>query len=419
MPGAIILDDLTEPRHTPQAREILAAVAELPLEISSEAVISSARSQCDAPLYEEPGFLRRMGFYIDSVNGVKNLSPMGRMTTLNFIVTALVQRSRLEALYAAYPEIDQVEIKRPLIIAGLPRSGTTNMLNLIAADTRLRSLRYWESLEPIPSRAARLGEVADQRRHNCAAQLENVNAIMPLFSSMHDLQVESIHEEVELQWLDFGSMLCATVVHVPGWFDWYLANRRLEHYQFLKRVLKALQWLRGPRRWVLKSPQHLAFLPELTETFPDATYVVTHRDPVSIFTSWINLTAYSARMRMEPVDLEDIAAHARSIQDSLLQGLVRDVAVLPEERTRHVQFQDFMANDLAILAEIHELAGIGLDPASRAAIEHYIATHPRGRAGKVRYDLEGQFGIRREDLYRQFSYYMNAFPVQREADSHD
>lgn len=417
MPQTITLDDLASPRHTAEARQILAEVAQLPVEISSEAVIAGALEKCDVPLYREADFLRRMDAYIRAVARQPDLSPLGKITLLNYIVNALVQRSRLEALYTAHPEIEQQEIRRPLIIAGLPRSGTTNLLNMIAADPRLRSLRYWESLEPIPSRQTLAGQASDDRQRNCAAQLDTINAVMPRFSSMHDLRVDSIHEEVELQWLDFGSLLCATVADVPEWLDWFLVNRRTQHYRFLKRVLKALQWLRSPEQWVLKSPQHLAFLPQLVETFPDATFVVTHRDPVSVFTSWISMSAYTARMHWQRIDLQRVEAHARRIQDPLLRGLVRDRAVLPPERTRHVYFQDFMANQMPILEQIYELAGIGLDPTARAAIEDYLATHPRGWAGAVRYDLEGQFGIRREDLYRHYAYYLEAFPVQREAEN--
>ncbi len=417
MSKRVVLEDLSDPKHTPAAEEILAMVAELPIEISVESVLKQAREQSDVPLYEEADFLQRMGDYIENVNLESKLSQMGKITAFNFIVNAVVQRSRLEALYLAHPEIDEIEIVRPLIIAGLPRSGTTNMLNLIAADDRLRSLRYWESLEPIPSQATLSGEGSDDRYDNCVNQLATMNSMMPLFSSMHDLQVESIHEEIELQWLDFGTMMCGTVVDVPNWFDWYIGNRRQEHYDFLKRVLKALQWLRGPQQWVLKSPQHLAFLPELVQTFPDATFVVTHRDPVSIFTSWITMLAYTSRMRLDPVDLGDIVAHARRIQDSLLQGLVRDAQVLPEAQTKHVYFHEYMADNMGVLGEIYDLAGIGLDAAARAAIDQYIEDHPRGRSGKVEYDLEGQFGIQREDLYRDFAYYLDAFPVQREAEN--
>ncbi len=417
MTETFILDDLAEPQHTPQAKEIMALVAELPLEISVDAVLAQAREQCDVALFEAPEFIERMRFFIEHVHRDTGLSAMGTMTVFNFIVNAVVQRSRLEALYQAHPEIEDVEIKRPLIIAGLPRSGTTNMLNLIAADDRLRSLRYWESLEPIPSLATQGGQVSDDRYGNCVAQLDTLNAMMPRFSAMHDLQVESIHEEIELQWLDFGSMMCGTVVNIPEWFDWYLGNRRQEHYDFLKRVLKALQWLRGPEQWVLKSPAHLAFLPELYQTFPDATFVVTHRDPVSIFTSWVTMNAYASRMRYDEVDLASVVEHGRQIQDCLLQGLVKDIAMLPEAQTKHVYFHEYMADNMGMLTDIYNLAGIGMEESARASIEHYIETHPRGRSGSVQYDLEGQFGLSRQQLYKDFEYYTDVFPVRLEAEN--
>jgi hypothetical protein len=201
---------------------------------------------------------------------------------------------------------------------------------------------------------------------------------------------------------------------LTAWMEGYFAEDQRPHYAFLKRALKALQFLDPKERWVLKSPQHLGWIPALVETFPDATIVCTHRDPVSVFTSWITMTAYAARMSRDPVILDEIVPHARLLQKRLLDGLVRDRDALPKERTEHVYFHEFMADDRGTLARIYERAGLEMSPGTVAEIDHYIDTHPRGRHGKVVYDLEGDFGISREETYAYFANYMEAFPVERE-----
>ncbi|MFK7896017.1 MAG: sulfotransferase [Myxococcota bacterium] len=413
-PKKIRIQDLANPVHSEAAAGAIQMVDQIPFELTPEAVIAGAREESDVPLFEEEELFRRLSEYIEAIHGDPRYNRMGQFGTFMSLKRYLIQRSRLEALYAAHPEIEEVEIDRPLIIAGLPRSGTSHLLNLIGADTRLRSLRRWESAEPIPSLAARRGDVPDDRIANGAAMIDQQNLLIPLMSNMYDVPNEGIHEEVELQNLCLSSLLMAAASPVTDWMKNYFAEDQRPHYAFLKRSLKALQWLEPKERWVLKSPQHLAFVPALTETFPDATLVVTHRDPVSVFTSWITMTLYAARLSRDPVVFEDMIPHAQLLQKYLLDGVVRDRAYLPEGRTEHVYFHDFMANDRATLDRIYARADLPMTDQTRGEIDHYIETHPRGRHGKVVYDLENDIGITRDSMYEYFDEYIQAFPVQRE-----
>ncbi|MEM9175658.1 MAG: sulfotransferase [Myxococcota bacterium] len=418
MPEPIRITDFTEPEYTDAALAGFQMIEQIPFDLSVDGVIAAARDQLEqeggSPLFEDEAWNARLRFYLECVGEDPNYTTMGRFNTYNSLVRYLVQRSRLEALYAAHPEIDELEIERPLIIAGLPRSGTTHLLNLIGADPRLRALRRWESQEPIPSAAARAGRVPDDRIANGQAGLDQIELVMPLMTNMYDVPNDGIHEEVDLQHMCLSSLLMAAGQPVTRWMDAYFEEDQRPHYAFLKRALKALQFLEARERWVLKSPQHLGCLPALVETFPDATFVCTHRDPVSVFTSWVTMTVYAARMSRKPILLDEVVPHAQKLQKYLLDGVVRDRAVLPEDQTEHVYFHTFMADDMGTLERIYDRAGLGMSAAARAAIDHYIETHPRGRHGKVIYDLEGDFGLTREAMYAVFAEYMETFPVERE-----
>lgn len=413
-PNTIRITDLANPVHSEAAAGAIQMVSQLPFELTSQAVIEGAREESDVPLFEDEELFRRLDDYIEAMHGDPGYNRMGQFGAFMSLKRYLIQRSRLEALYTEHPEIEEIEIERPLIIAGLPRSGTSHLLNLIGADTRLRSLRRWESQEPIPSGAARRGEIPDDRIANGAAAIDQQNLLIPLMANMYDVPNDGIHEEVELQNLCLASLLMAAACPVTNWMEGYFAEDQRPHYAFLKRSLKALQWLDPRERWVLKSPQHLAFVPALIETFPDATLVVTHRDPVSVFTSWITMTLYAARLSREPVVFDDMVPHARLLQKYLLDGIVRDRAYLPEGRTEHVYFHEFMADDRGTLDRIYARADLPMTDKTRGEIDHYIETHPRGRHGKVIYDLENDIGIKREAMYEYFGEYMDAFPVQRE-----
>jgi hypothetical protein len=415
MPEDIRIRDLKNPEYSEAATAAFAMVEQLPFELTSGAVIDGAAAESDVPLYEDAQLTERLERYLEAVRADAGYNRMGQFGTFQSLKRYLIQRSRLEALFSAHPEIEDVEIERPLIIAGLPRSGTTHLLNLIGADSRLRALRRWESQEPIPSEAARKGEVPDDRVANGFAALEQQNLLVPLMSNMYDVPNDGIHEEVELQHLCLSSLLMAAGVPVTGWMEEYFERDALEDYAFLKRALKALHWLQPGERWVLKSPQHLAWMPALGETFPDATIVVTHRDPVSVFTSWITMTVYAARLSRNPVVFEEIIPHAQLLQKKLLDGIVRDRDSLPEGRTEHVYFHEFMRDDVGTLERIYSRAGIEWTEQARGEVMQYIDEHPRGRHGRIRYDLEGDFGMSRESIYELFEDYMEAFPVRRES----
>ncbi|MBJ18572.1 MAG: sulfotransferase [bacterium] len=410
----IRITDFEAPQHSEAATAAIEMVDQIPFELSSKAVIEGARVECDVPLYENENWNDRLESYIQAVLADSGYTRTGRFMTFQSLKRYLIQRSRLEALYREHPEIEDIEIDRPLIIAGLPRSGTTHLLNLIGADSRLRALRRWESQEPLPSLATRRGEVPDDRIANGQVALEQQNLLIPLMTNMYDVPNDGIHEEVELQHMCLSSLLMAAGQPITGWMEGYFAEDQRPHYAFLKRSLKALQFLEPKERWVLKSPQHLAWIPTLLEIFPDATIVCTHRDPVSVFTSWITMTCYATRLSRDPIVLADIIPHAQLLQKRLLDGLVRDREHLPEVRTEHVYFHEFMADDRGTLERIYERADLPMTKRTKSEIDHYIETHPRGRHGKVVYDLEGDFGIDRDEMYTYFSDYLEAFPVQRE-----
>ena len=156
----------------------------------------------------------------------------------------------------------------------------------------------------------------------------------------------------------------------------------------MKTVLKALQFLRGGDRWILKSPQHLEQFGPLIATFPDATVLVTHRDPVSVMVSMSTMVAYSARTSLDPVDPVRIAGYWADRLETMLNAAMRDRELLPADQSIDILFDDFMADDIGTVRRIYELADQPLTDESLAAIQAYNDTHQRERHGKVIYEPE-------------------------------
>ena len=412
-PG-IRITDLARPELSPTARQIIDATRGMTVQFTVGAVREAAAAALDGiELYDDPGFSERLGVLCAALDEDRDLSAMGRLTQFGMLVRYLVQRCRLEQLYRDHPEIEAVEIRAPLVITGLPRSGTTHLLNLISADTRLRSLQYWESLEPIPRAGERAVPGAeDPRIGRCREELAMREQILPLFNAMHDMHPFHIHEEIELLAMDFSTALFDTMAQLPRWTEYYLAHDQTPHYEFLKRCLKALQWLRGPERWVLKSPQHLEQLAPLMNAFPDARVVVTHRDPVSVMASMMTMVAYAARMSRDPVRPAELGETIRERIVLRLRTLVGTRHLLPPQQSLDVLFHEFMADDVAMVERIYAMAGHPMTPEVRGAMSRYMDENPRGKHGRIVYDMKADFGIDPDAVREQLDFYYRAFPVK-------
>jgi hypothetical protein len=209
-------------------------------------------------------------------------------------------------------------------------------------------------------------------------------------------------------------MLFETMAPLPTWRDYYLAQDQTPSYRYLKRVLQVLQWQRGGERWVLKSPQHLEQFGPLLTVFPDATIVVTHRDPVSVIASNATMLAYTARLNQSRPDPQMIGRYWSDRIQQMLETGMRERDRLPPNASIDVRFHEFMADDVAMVERIYDVAGQPFDATAREATSRFLADHPRGRYGGVRYDLEGDFGIDPAERRAAMRDYVVRFGVDEE-----
>ena len=408
-PPEVVLDDLAAPVFAPHVQEILDSVAPMaaelrlvPDELQGIAVDAEGLEDFGDDHYEEA-----LAVLCRALTTDVELSPMGLVSQHTLLVQLLRNRLRVQRELNRYPEICAIPIEAPIIVAGLPRTGTTHLHNLMSADPALRSLPYWESLEPVPPDAER-GLEPDPRRERCDLALGFMDEAMPYFKRMHEMTTDHVHEEIQLLAMDFSTMLFESVVPLPTYRDWWKATDQAASYRYLKDVLRVLTHERGGDRWVLKSPQHLSCLPVLAEVFPDATFVVTHRDPVAVTLSMATMVAYSCRMNLAHPDPTVMGAYWRDRVRDLLADCVRDREALPADQTLDVRFDEFMADDLAMVERIYALAGQPWDDRARAAVDTYLAGHPRGRHGGVAYDVD-VLGLDPADLESSLAFYTTRF----------
>ena len=389
------------------------------LRFDTDAVLDQASADTGLDDFGDSSFREPLGVLLRALDTQAERSAMGRVSAHGQVSQLARNRLLVEDVLRAHPEILDVEIERPIFIVGQPRTGTTHLHNLIAADPAMRSLPYWESLEPVlpaDERTAVAAGAVDPRRERTGAGLGILDDAMPHFKRMHEMTVDHVHEEIQLLAIDFSTMLFETMGVLPEWKQWYVTHDQTPHYEYLRKVLQVLQWQRAAgTRWVLKSPQHLEQFRPLVQVFPDATFVVPHRDPVAVIASNATMLAYTARLSHDVVDPKMIGRYWSDRIESMLNAGMRDHDLLPGAHTIDIAFDEFMADDVAMVERIYAVADQPFTNDTRAAMDAFMVDHPRGRHGGVIYDLEGDFGIDPAERRAAMRDYTDRFDVTLEA----
>ncbi|MCV7234087.1 sulfotransferase [Mycobacterium branderi] len=375
--------------------------------LDADALHAKAAAETGLDDFGPDDYRERLDVYLAALHEVSGMHGPGIVNFHAQLLGWLKNRLLLTDLLKRHPEIRDIELLPPVVIAGLPRTGTTHLHNLLAAAPTFRTLPYWESVEPFPL-PAEAGAEPDPRRTRMDAAVDFMNAVMPHFRLMHEMTTDHVHEEIQLLANAFSSMLFETLADVPRWRDYYLAHDQTPAYEYLALQLKALQFLRGGRRWLLKSPSHLEQLPVLDAVFPSVVVVFTHRDPVPVALSMITMITYTARMHRSPVPITEIAASWIDRLELMLAALVRDRDIIGPDRSVDIRFDDFMADELGVAERLYDLAGETLTAEARAAMASYLAGHQRGRLGQVATSAE-MFGLDEHDLAVRFGSYVERF----------
>ena len=415
----IRITDLAEPELSELQQSIHSFGQTLEVSLVASEILEEAKSAVSLEDFGSPDFLARLELLCDEWSSDTGLNSLGKMSLREKLLLYAKSRLLIQDLLKRHPQIHDVEIRAPIIVAGLPRSGTTHLLNLMAADSRLRALPLWESYEPVPVPGeAPLEDGTDPRYKRCADAWAAMQQTVPMLAAMHPMDPDHIHEELELMGPDFASYNFEWLCQCPRWRDHYYASDQTPHYEYMKTVLKILTWQDGDdganTRWVLKCPQHLEQLPVLHKVFPDATIAVTHRDPVSVIQSAATMIAYGQRMSRTSIDLNNVVEYWSDRVHHLLEACARDRSSLPESQSIDIPFHEFMADDIGMVGKIYDKAGLPMTDAAAAELQQFIDDHPRGKHGRIVYNLEEDFGVNPEQLRRRFDFYFEQFPVRAE-----
>jgi len=415
----ITVDDLADPVFSKKAQAIIAERAKLAVDFSIESILEQAQSTSDIPIIRDAELEDSLERFMHEANKNDGFSEAGKKLLAMECVGFIIQRSRLENLIALNPEIRDIEIKEPIIVAGIPRSGTTNLSNIMASDSRLRALSFWESATPFPPKDGNAMDGMSQEDLAAIGQqvLENIYEVMPMAKFMYDISFKDAMEE--LCFMAISGCPCTYMprCHTPDWNHWFYNEMDpLPMYQRIKKSLQAMDWLQGhSKQWVLKTPHHLGFLKTLTEVFPDSHLIITHRDPASSAVSNATMNAYALRETYAKPNPKHGYQTAIDMADGMIGGLVRDFDELTAKSITEIHFHTYMSDVMGTLEKTYDNIGLPFTDKARRELQAYIDAHPRGRhGGRLTYNPERDFGVTREDIRARYQTYVDKFSIQVE-----
>ena len=413
MSKKIKIQDLKNPLLTDFQQSAKDYGETIKLNLTAGAIINSACNNTGLKDFGSEDFVERLNILMESVTNDTGLAGIGKLGIFNDQIRYAENRLKFEKFKKQFPQYENEVISQPIIIIGLPRSGTTHLLNLIASDSRLKSIPYWESLRPFPENLTNLNLDKDLRQEIAFKEYENFLQTMPLLKSMHDMHPNHIHEEIELQAMDFSTYLPEWLAYVPEWRDYYLKNDQINHYKYLKEILKVMQFIKGPKKWVLKSPQHLEQINPLIKTFPDATFVITYRDPLSVVLSTATMLSYGDRVRRYKVEPKINFNYWRNRIKILLQRFTENYESIPLGQRCDIFFHDLIKDNLGSVKNIYSKNSLEFNNLANDEIQEYIDLNKRGKHGQIIYDLD-DYEVNQSDFYKSFEFYFKKFNVFKE-----
>ncbi len=417
MPVLVTSTDYARPRRPWAIRAFNAAGgvagrAGLRPSLEAEDLLAAARRATGLDDFGDPWFREPLDVLLRSLEDEAALHPFGRAVMRGRLAGMLANRLRVEAVVRAHPEIERIPIARPIVIAGLQRTGTTLLHRLLAADPRARSLAAWEALHPAPLDGE--GRHGSRRRRRAARMSERgLRWISPQFFAVHPVEADAPEEDVLLLDHCFTSQAPEATLHVPGYASWLERRDLVPAYRYLARLLRVLLWQRPGAHWVLKTPHHMEYLAELFEVFPDALVVQTHRDPHATTGSFCSMVAHGRGIFSDRVDPREVGRHwlrkvRRMIDRSLAVRDARDGRSFVD-----VSYYDLVADPLGEVRRIYDAAGLELTAEAVRAMTALLAHQKQDKHGRHVYRTR-DFGLSQALVEETFADYRSRFDVRRE-----
>jgi Sulfotransferase family len=380
--------------------------------IEVEQLIETAVTRTGSDDFGGETWREGLAVLVDSITRESALNELGESVMTDQIVGLLVNRLQVEQWYARHPEIDEQEIVAPLFGLGLPRTGSTALSFLLACDTSRRSLRTWEAGKPCPPPETAT-EYTDPRIAETQVNIDITNQMFPGFEGMLPTAATGPQECILVMALDFKSQVFEGMASIPAYSSWLMSCDMESAYRYHRRVLQLLQWRCPPERWWLKTPAHMHSIEALNRVYPDARFVMTHRDVGKVLPSVCAVFEALSNILTTKPDPLAIGAHNADLWRRSLQRLIAFRDSGNEERFFDVSFGEVQRDPLTAVAKLYAELGDDLTVDARERMQDWWAESSKERSGPHTYRAE-TYGLDPATIREQFAFYYDRFDVTLE-----
>jgi len=356
--------------------------------------------------YREP--LRRL---LHSFGTEAQLTLLGRIAARQDLLRLLANRLRMQEDRRRHPDIDAEQIRQPIFVTGLPRTGTTLLHGLLARDPVHRAPLNWEVMLPSPP-PERSHSRREPRIAGAARQIRWFYRLNPDFRRIHPIGARQPEECLIITSQSLRSFQFQTSHFVPSYQTWLEASDLRPSYEEHRRVLQHLQWHCAGARWILKAPAHLYGIDAIFAVYPDARVIFTHRNPLEVVPSMASLhtvlrSTFSDGVDPVAVGEEMTRRWAAGIERAMA---ARDGGVAPAGRFMDVNYPDLVRDPLATVRRIYAHFEMPFTPSAEERMNRFLRDNPKDKHGRHQYSL-AQFGLDPDAESERYRGYRERFGV--------
>lgn len=378
--------------------------------LNADELIAQARKATALERFDSESFREGLGVLLADVNAC-TYTDTGLERVRGSIIGALATRLKTTAYLEQRPELLKRPIERPVFVFGVPRTGTTLLSNLLAADPHRRSPLTWEIDDPVPPpTTATL--YTDPR---ALARLDAERKMLAARPEMGKYYRNSAIYPNECMFFiqsDFKALIWESRGVLPNYRDWLFQADMTSTYEYHRRFLQLLQ-ADAPGIWNLKQPSHGLWLETILKIYPDARLVWTHRDPLTATGSFCSLLSLSHQAFMGRVDAKWLGQNC-SWQAAEHAGRIMDFRdKFGDDRVVDVHYADLMRQPIETLRKLYQRLGDAYTPEAEAAMSAWLKDNPQDKFGRHQYQL-AQYGLTPEQLRGMFERYSSRYEVEAE-----
>ncbi len=377
--------------------------------LTEEKILTASCRQAGLEDFGDESFREPLRRLIASMKAEARLNTLGRIASRQDMIRLLVNRLRMEEDLKRNPGIAREEVRRPIIITGLPRTGTTLLHALLALDVNSRTPLTWETMYPSPPPETTTYHT-DERIAIADRQIRWFHRMVKGFNRIHPVGASLPEECLVIFSYSFLSYQFETTHRLPAYLKWLEGQDLSPSYKMHRRVLQHLQWRCPGERWVLKAPAHMFDFEALFSTYPDACVVMTHRDPVEVTASNASLTATLRTAFSDHVDPFEVGPECSQRWAGAIGKALRsrDNGCAPAERFLDLYYVDLLADPVGAVRKVYASFDLPFPEGMEERICEFLSRNPKDKFGKHRYGLE-DFGLDVQEVKGQYKAYRERF----------